>query len=66
MYILKNGGVALLYECLLMEDEAVVTSAITTLMFLVTPESKSGEWDSMTHLNKLPSLHNYTILHTYI
>lgn len=40
-YILKNGGVALLHECLLMEDEAVVSSALTTLMFLVTPESKS-------------------------
>ncbi|KAK8399156.1 hypothetical protein O3P69_004320 [Scylla paramamosain] len=40
-YILKNGGVSLLHECLLMEDETVVTSALTTLMFLVTPESKS-------------------------
>lgn len=40
-YILKNGGVSFLYECLLAEDEATLTSAITTLMFLVTPESKS-------------------------
>lgn len=40
-YILKNGGVGLLYECLLMDDDSVVISAITTLMFLVTPESKS-------------------------
>ncbi|KAG0730548.1 Armadillo repeat-containing protein 7 [Chionoecetes opilio] len=41
-YILKNGGVAVLCECLLTGDEAVVISAITTLMFLVTPESKAG------------------------
>lgn len=41
-YILKNGGVGILYECLLLENEATVISAITALMFLVTPESISG------------------------
>ncbi|XP_069981351.1 armadillo repeat-containing protein 7 [Penaeus vannamei] len=39
-YILRQGGVALLAGCLLSQHESVVLSAITTLMFLVTPESK--------------------------
>lgn len=64
LYILKNGGVALLYECLLVEDEAVVISAITTLMFLVTPESKSGECDLMALSIEFPSLHTYLPFYT--
>ncbi|XP_066986461.1 armadillo repeat-containing protein 7 [Macrobrachium rosenbergii] len=40
-YILQNGGVQLLTECLVSEDESLVLSSITSLMFLVTPQSKS-------------------------
>ncbi|XP_068223407.1 armadillo repeat-containing protein 7 isoform X2 [Palaemon carinicauda] len=39
-YILQNGGVHLLTECLMSEDESTVISSITSLMFLVTPQSK--------------------------
>lgn len=49
-YILSNGGVAFLYECLLLDDEAAVISAITTLMFLITPESKSGKCVVLAHI----------------
>ncbi|XP_033125649.1 armadillo repeat-containing protein 7-like [Anneissia japonica] len=39
-YILQNDGVKLLTDCLSNHNEEVVLSAITTLMFLVTPASK--------------------------
>lgn len=40
-YVLQNGGVHLFSECLTSNDESTVLSAITSLMFLVTPQSKS-------------------------
>ncbi|CAH1773665.1 unnamed protein product [Owenia fusiformis] len=39
-YILKNDGVHLLKQCLVSDDEDTVMSAITSLMYLVTPQSK--------------------------
>lgn len=41
-YILHCGGVRIVAACLSSRDEDTVLSAISTLMFLVTPESKSG------------------------
>ncbi|XP_064606060.1 armadillo repeat-containing protein 7-like [Liolophura sinensis] len=38
-FILKNDGVRLVLRCLSSPNEEVVLSAVTTLMFLVTPES---------------------------
>lgn len=49
---------SILYECLLLEDEAAVMSAITTLMFLVTPESKPGKFVEIATATKLFSLHS--------
>jgi len=40
-YILKNDGVKLVMQCLSSSNEETVLSAITTLMFLMTPESKN-------------------------
>ncbi|KAJ8305968.1 hypothetical protein KUTeg_016513 [Tegillarca granosa] len=40
-YILKNGGVTLAIKCLSSSNEETVLSAITTLMYLMTPASKS-------------------------
>lgn len=40
-HILDNGGVQLIVKCLSRPVENTVMSAITTLMYLVTPESKS-------------------------
>lgn len=39
-YIIQNDGVALVTACLSSDNEETVISAITTLMFLVTPQSK--------------------------
>ncbi|XP_046568982.1 armadillo repeat-containing protein 7-like [Haliotis rubra] len=39
-YILQNGGVALVINCLSSPVEETVLSAITTLMYLITNESK--------------------------
>jgi hypothetical protein len=41
-YILHCGGVRLVAACLSSHDEDTVLSAIATLMFLVTPQSKPG------------------------
>ncbi|KAK8746613.1 hypothetical protein OTU49_017107 [Cherax quadricarinatus] len=41
LYIIENGGVALICRCLSAQEESTVISAITTLMFLVTPHSKA-------------------------
>lgn len=41
IYILRNRGVQLISSLLYSQDEDVVTSAISTLMFLVTSESKT-------------------------
>lgn len=40
-YILRNRGVELISSLLSSQDEEVVASAISTLMFLITPESRS-------------------------
>ncbi|KAG7158799.1 Armadillo repeat-containing protein 7-like [Homarus americanus] len=40
-YIIKNDGVALIRGCLSSPEESTVISAIVTLMFLVTPQSKA-------------------------
>lgn len=40
-YILRNQGVQLLSSLLYSDDEEIVLSAITSLIFLTTPESKS-------------------------
>lgn len=40
-YILHNNGVHIISSCLSSSKEETVISAITTLIFLVTPESKS-------------------------
>ncbi|KAL0281465.1 UNVERIFIED_CONTAM: hypothetical protein PYX00_002447 [Menopon gallinae] len=39
-YILKNNGVCLIQKLLESRNENILISAITTLMFLITPESK--------------------------
>lgn len=39
-YIIQNNGVPLLCGCLSLEEESITISVITTLMFLVTPQSK--------------------------
>jgi hypothetical protein len=39
-YILDNDGVKLICHCLSSDNEETVLSAITALMYLVTPESK--------------------------
>lgn len=41
-YILHCGGVRFVAACLSSHDEETVLSAIATLMFLVTPQSKPG------------------------
>lgn len=41
-YILHCGGVRIVAACLSSHDEDTVLSAISTLMFLVTPQSKPG------------------------
>lgn len=40
-YILSHKGVSIVGPCLYSEDDEVVLSSITTLMFLIKPESKS-------------------------
>ncbi|PVD22912.1 hypothetical protein C0Q70_16172 [Pomacea canaliculata] len=40
-HILKNDGVAMIIKCLSSSNEDTVLSAITTLIYLVTPESQS-------------------------
>ncbi|KAK4322612.1 hypothetical protein Pmani_006643 [Petrolisthes manimaculis] len=39
-YINKSGGVAIVSECLNSQHPDIVAAALTTLMFLVTPQSK--------------------------
>lgn len=39
-HILENGGIKLIIKCLSRYTEETVLSAITSLMYLVTPESK--------------------------
>jgi len=41
-YILHCGGVRIVAACLSSHDEDTVLSAISALMFLVTPQSKPG------------------------
>lgn len=41
-YICKNGGIPRVINCLSSKREETVLSAVTTLMFLVYPESKAG------------------------
>lgn len=41
-YILHCGGVRIVAACLSSRDEDTVLSAMSTLMFLVTPQSKLG------------------------
>ncbi|XP_045614109.1 armadillo repeat-containing protein 7 isoform X2 [Procambarus clarkii] len=40
-YIIEHGGVALMCRCLSAQEESTVISAITSLMFLITPHSKA-------------------------
>lgn len=40
-YIIQQGGIALLTKCLSVKQEELILSALTTLMFLVTPQSKT-------------------------
>ncbi|KAK7476080.1 hypothetical protein BaRGS_00015840 [Batillaria attramentaria] len=40
-HILQNGGVALVIKCLSSPNENTVLTAITTLMYLVTPQSSA-------------------------
>lgn len=42
-YINKSGGVAIVSQCLNSCHPETVAAALTTLMFLVTPQSKPGE-----------------------
>jgi len=42
-YILHCGGVRIVAACLSSHDEDTALSAISTLMFLVTPQSKPGK-----------------------
>ncbi|XP_002166272.3 armadillo repeat-containing protein 7 [Hydra vulgaris] len=39
-HILKNGGIEIITGCLSSSNEETVLNAITTLMYLVTPDSK--------------------------
>lgn len=41
IYILRNRGVELVSLLLSSQDEDIVLSAISTLMFLITPESRN-------------------------
>ncbi|XP_072747105.1 armadillo repeat-containing protein 7-like [Anoplolepis gracilipes] len=41
IYILRNRGIELVSSLLFSPDEDIVLSAISTLMFLITPESKN-------------------------
>lgn len=41
IYILRNRGVELVSSLLSSQDEDIVLSAISTLMFLITPESRN-------------------------
>ncbi|GAB1868350.1 Armadillo repeat-containing protein 7 [Camponotus japonicus] len=41
IYILRNRGVELISSLLSSQDEDIVLSAISTLMFLITPESRN-------------------------
>lgn len=40
-HIIDNGGIDLVIKCLSRQTEETVLSAITTLMYLITPETKS-------------------------
>jgi hypothetical protein len=40
-YILKNDGIKLVSQCLSSADEETVLSAITTMMFMMTPTSRN-------------------------
>lgn len=42
-YLVKNDGVELTIKCLSSANEETVLSAITTLMYLITPATKKGE-----------------------
>ncbi|KAL1132214.1 hypothetical protein AAG570_010171, partial [Ranatra chinensis] len=43
-YIISNGGIKLVAHYLGASDVETVTSSITTLLYLVTPESKAGNY----------------------
>ena len=36
-YIINNGGIPLIIDCLSSDNEDILTSAITILIFLLTP-----------------------------
>lgn len=40
LYILRNQGIKLLTSILVSQDEKTILSAITSLIYLITPESK--------------------------
>lgn len=40
-YIIQQGGIARLAKCLSVKQDELILSALTTLMFLVTPQSKT-------------------------
>lgn len=40
-YIIQQGGIARLSKCLFLKQDELILSALTTLMFLVTPQSKT-------------------------
>lgn len=42
-YVLKNNGINLVQQLLKSRNENILISAITTLMFLITPDSKEGK-----------------------
>ena len=42
-YLVENDGVELAVKCLSSENEETVLSAITTLMYLMTPQTKKGK-----------------------
>ena len=43
-YLIENDGVELAVKCLSSENEETVLSAITTLIYITTPETKKGSF----------------------
>ena len=50
-YLIENDGVELTVKCLGSENEETVLSAITTLIYITTPETKKGL--SLSHMHTI-------------
>lgn len=50
-YIINKRGVSIVAKCLFHRNEEILISAITTLIFLITPASKSGIYKMIIYIN---------------